>query len=98
MGEKASSCFPNDPDDGLGHRSIVMSTGVIGQNLPISKILDKIPQASSNLDSTHSAWLTTARAICTTDTFPKLLSTTFTLPSASHTDTIYSLAGMTKGV
>lgn len=97
MGQKASECFPNDPDDGLGHRSIVMSTGVIGQRLPINKILDKIPQAFSNLDSSHSAWSATACAICTTDTFPKLLSTTFTLPSHSHKNTIYSLAGMTKG-
>lgn len=44
--------------------------------------------------STHDAWLSTARAICTTDTFPKLLSRTFTLPSSDRT---YSLAGMTKG-
>jgi glutamate N-acetyltransferase / amino-acid N-acetyltransferase len=97
MGETASSCFPDDPDDGLGHRSIVMSTGVIGQRLPIKRILDKIPQAFSSLDSSHSAWSATARSICTTDTFPKLLSTTFTLPSSTHKDTIYSLAGMTKG-
>jgi len=39
--------------------------------------------------------LTTARSICTTDTFPKLLSMTFTLPSASNIT--YSIAGMTKG-
>jgi glutamate N-acetyltransferase / amino-acid N-acetyltransferase len=97
MGEKATSCFPEDPDDGLGHRSIVMSTGVIGQRLPVKKILDKIPQAFSNLDSSHKAWSTAARAICTTDTFPKLLSTTFTLPGPAHKDTVYSLAGMAKG-
>ena len=36
-----------------------------------------------------------AKAICTTDTFPKLISRTFTLPS--HPDTQYSIAGMTKG-
>ena len=97
MSEKASSCFPDDPDDGLGHRSIVMSTGVIGQRLPIKKILDKIPPAFSSLDSTHEAWLSTARAICTTDTFPKLLSTTFTLPGPAHKNNLYSLCGMTKG-
>lgn len=97
MGEKASSCFPDDPDDGLGHRSIVMSTGVIGQPLPIEKILDKIPQAFSNLASSHTAWSTMARSICTTDTFPKLLSTTFTLPGTSYRDTVFSLAGVAKG-
>ena len=97
MGEKASSCFPDDPDDGLGHRSIVMSTGVIGQRLPIGKILDKLPQAFTNLTSSHTAWSTAARAICTTDTFPKLFSTSFTLPGSSYRDTIFSLAGMAKG-
>ncbi|KAL4903936.1 Arginine biosynthesis bifunctional protein ArgJ beta chain [Aspergillus multicolor] len=75
--------------------TLVMSTGVIGQRLPISKILSKIPEATSSLASTHDAWLTTARAICTTDTFPKLLSRTFTLPSSPGRT--YSLAGITKG-
>ena len=36
----------------------------------------------------------TAKAICTTDTFPKLLSKTFTLPSSQEE---YHMAGMTKG-
>ena len=67
----------------------------IQSSLPISKILNKVPVAHSTLASTHDAWLTTARAICTTDTFPKLLSQTFTLPSSpGHT---YSLTGITKG-
>jgi glutamate N-acetyltransferase/amino-acid N-acetyltransferase len=96
MGEMASSCFA-DADDGKGSRSLVMSTGVIGQRLPIQKILDKIPTAYQNLDNSHEAWLTTARAICTTDTFPKLLSTTFTLPGRHHEGIEYRLAGMTKG-
>lgn len=97
MGEKASACFTSDADDGQGSRSIVMSTGVIGQRLPIQKILDKIPTAYQSLDNSHDAWLTTARAICTTDTFPKLLSTTFTLPGPDHKGVSYQLAGMTKG-
>jgi len=75
--------------------SLVMSTGVIGQRLPIQKILDAVPKAISNLDSSHDSWLATARSICTTDTFPKLLSRTFTLPSSPGIT--YSLAGMTKG-
>lgn len=75
--------------------TLVMSTGVIGQRLPIQKILQAVPKAVSNLASTHDAWLTTARSICTTDTFPKLLSATFTLPSSPSVT--YSIAGMTKG-
>lgn len=97
MGKETDSCFTHDnssSDDGQGSRSVVMSTGVIGQRLPISKITSKIPTAYSNLGSTHDHWLCTARAICTTDTFPKLVSRTFTLPSSSET---YHIAGMTKG-
>ncbi|MCJ1351300.1 MAG: hypothetical protein MMC33_001284 [Icmadophila ericetorum] len=75
--------------------SLVMSTGVIGQRLPIDKIVSAIPQAYEALDSTHDSWLSAARAICTTDTFPKLLSKTFTLPS--DPSIIYSIAGMAKG-
>jgi len=79
----------------VANSSLVMSTGVIGQRLPIQRILDAIPKAILNLDGSHDSWLATARSICTTDTFPKLLSRTFTLPSSPGIT--YSLAGMTKG-
>jgi glutamate N-acetyltransferase/amino-acid N-acetyltransferase len=64
------------------------------RSLPIKKILHKIPTAFSELGSTHDHWMGAARAICTTDTFPKLLSRTFKLPDS---DATYSIAGMTKG-
>lgn len=92
MSDTASSMFKSDKAN-----SLVMSTGVIGQRLPISKILPKIQTAHANLDNSHAAWLATAKAICTTDTFPKLLSTTFTLPGPAHANNTYTLAGMTKG-
>jgi glutamate N-acetyltransferase/amino-acid N-acetyltransferase len=76
-------------------QTLVMSTGVIGQNLPIDKMLAAFPKLQERLGDTHQHWLSTASAITTTDTFPKLLSRTFTLPS--HPDTVYSIAGMTKG-
>ncbi|KAF2841481.1 Arginine biosynthesis bifunctional protein ArgJ 1 beta chain [Patellaria atrata CBS 101060] len=82
-------------EEGGSGSTIVMSTGVIGQRLPINKITHKIPTAHDTLGNTHSHWLRAARAICTTDTFPKLLSRTFTLPSSPSTT--YSLVGMTKG-
>ncbi|KAF2200856.1 bifunctional ornithine acetyltransferase/N-acetylglutamate synthase protein-like protein [Delitschia confertaspora ATCC 74209] len=97
MGEETDACYERDgsgESDGKGSRTLVMSTGVIGQRLPIQKIVSKLPQAYSNLGSTHDHWLGAARAICTTDTFPKLLSRSFTLPSSSQT---YNLVGMTKG-
>lgn len=97
MGKETDRCFienGNGEDDLKGSRSIVMSTGVIGQRLPIEKITSKIPAAYSNLGDTHEHWLGTARAICTTDTFPKLVSKSFKLPSTQQE---YHIAGMTKG-
>jgi len=76
-------------------RTLVMSTGVIGQKLPIEKITQAIPKAHAALGSSYDHWMGAARAICTTDTFPKLLSRSFKLPS--HPSTEYKIAGMTKG-
>ena len=91
MARTVDECFGSSAPSS----TLVMSTGVIGQRLPISKILAGIPNAFATLESSHKSWLRTARAICTTDTFPKLLSTSFSLPSSPQTK--YSLAGMTKG-
>lgn len=97
MAEAATSVTNSNLSDDLGPSSLVMSTGVIGQRLPIDKILSGVPTAHSNLGQDHNAWLSTAKAIMTTDTFPKLLSESFTLPSFAHKDIKFSLAGMTKG-
>lgn len=88
-------------DECLGHqsseeaRTLVMSTGVIGQRLPMDRITPGIPKAHAALGASHENWLAAAQAICTTDTFPKLISRTFHLPS--HPKTTYALTGMTKG-
>ncbi|KAA8915081.1 arginine biosynthesis protein ArgJ [Sphaerosporella brunnea] len=74
--------------------TIVMSTGVIGQRLPIQKILNGIPEAFKQLGHSHDSWLNTAKAICTTDTFPKFMSRSFKLPGS---DVEYRIAGMAKG-
>lgn len=63
--------------------------------LPLQKITNGIPQVHKALGSSHDHWMSAATAICTTDTFPKLLSRNFTLPSSPNTT--YHLAGMTKG-
>ncbi|KAH9843292.1 hypothetical protein Tdes44962_MAKER07549 [Teratosphaeria destructans] len=94
MAREADKCMGFGDPDQLS-QTFVMSTGVIGQNLPISKIIDAIPKAHAALGDTHEHWLNAAQAICTTDTFPKLLSRTFTLPS--HPETEYRIAGTTKG-
>jgi glutamate N-acetyltransferase/amino-acid N-acetyltransferase len=82
-------------EEGEPPSTLVMSTGVIGQRLPIKKITDAIPALHSSIGNTHEHWLNAAQAICTTDTFPKLISRSFTLPS--QPETTYSIAGMTKG-
>ncbi|KAK3660519.1 Arginine biosynthesis bifunctional protein ArgJ, mitochondrial [Elasticomyces elasticus] len=94
MAQETDKCFEPTSSNDIP-QTLVMSTGVIGQRLPIDKITAAIPKAHKALGTTHEHWLNAAKAICTTDTFPKLISRTFTLPS--HPDTTYSIAGMTKG-
>lgn len=71
--------------------TLVMSTGVIGQTLPISKILTAIT-SSPSLGSTFESWENAAKAFMTTDTFPKLRSRKFMIR-----DKEYRMAGMDKG-
>ncbi|KAH7033495.1 DNA replication factor C-like protein [Microdochium trichocladiopsis] len=84
-----------DKSLGASDATIVMSTGVIGQRLPIQKILNNVPTAHNGLGDSHKHWMSCATAICTTDTFPKLISKSFTLPSSPSVE--YRIAGMTKG-
>lgn len=100
MSKSVDQCF--DPEEHFQTneeefklRTLVMSTGVIGQHLPIERIREAIPRAHAALGSEHEHFMAAAQAICTTDTFPKLISRTFTLPS--HPETEYRIAGMTKG-
>lgn len=88
---EAENTASPDPTGGM----LVMSTGVIGQKLPIDKIVAAIPKAHDVLGNSQQHWMGAAQAICTTDTFPKLISRAFRLPSDPSTD--YSIVGMTKG-
>ncbi|KAJ8082189.1 glutamate N-acetyltransferase [Marasmius tenuissimus] len=79
------------------HDTLVMSTGVIGQTLPISKILTAIrsqhkDQKTRSLGNDFGAWERAAKAFMTTDTFPKLRSRVFTINGVE-----YRMAGMDKG-
>lgn len=80
---------------GADESTLVMSTGVIGKRLPISKIVGHIGLAYEKAGSSHQHWLNCAKAICTTDTFPKLMSRAFALPSSPGVE--YRIAGTTKG-
>ncbi|KAK5116793.1 hypothetical protein LTR62_007467 [Meristemomyces frigidus] len=97
MSKAADRCInaPASVSESSIPQTLVMSTGVIGQKLPIDKITEAIPRAHQALGASHENWLNVAKAICTTDTFPKLVTKTFSLPS--HPEVEYSIAGMTKG-
>lgn len=56
------------------HSVLVMSTGVIGVQLPMEKLLGGIPKAVDNLQP--DGWEAASRAIMTTDTRPKLFTHT----------------------
>ena len=55
-----------------GQKVLPFSTGVIGEYLPVEKIEAALPQALSDLREDH--WNQAARAIMTTDTYPKVSS------------------------
>ena len=57
--------------------------------------MSNVPAAHGSLGDSHKHWMSCATAICTTDTFPKLISKSFTLPSSPSVE--YRIAGMTKG-
>lgn len=58
----------------------------------IIKIMPKLRQSMGN---SHKHWLEAAQALLTTDTFPKMVSRNFSLPSSPGIE--YRIAGITKG-
>lgn len=66
------------------------STGVIGEHLPVQKILDGIPIAASHLQA--NAWEAASRAIMTTDTRPKTATKTVEIAGEQ-----ISIVGIAKG-
>ncbi|KAF8344776.1 hypothetical protein F5887DRAFT_1283104 [Amanita rubescens] len=80
-----------------GSETLVMSTGVIGQHVPIDSILSalssfKHPDSLTLFCSSFTAWENAAKAFMTTDTFPKLRARTFEIGGET-----YRIAGMDKG-
>ena len=68
---------------------LVASTGVIGDILPIGRIVDAVPKAAAELGG---GWEDAARAIMTTDTFPKGATRTAVIG-----DTTVKINGFSKG-
>tara|TARA_Y100000385_G_scaffold96345_1_gene99731 strand:+ start:350 stop:1561 length:1212 start_codon:yes stop_codon:yes gene_type:complete len=58
---------------GVDESSVIpFSTGVIGEHLPVEKILNALPAAVNGFSQVN--WLSAARGIMTTDTQPKVIS------------------------
>ncbi|KAH3669025.1 hypothetical protein WICMUC_005124 [Wickerhamomyces mucosus] len=73
--------------------TLCMSTGVIGQNLQMDKIIPNLSKLyNEHLGNDHNAWLNCAKGIMTTDTFPKLVS-----KEINVNNTKYTIAGLSKG-
>lgn len=68
------------------------STGVIGEPLPVSAIVQALPRAVDVLHGEVSAWEQAARAIMTTDTHPKLRHIVCRIEGVEVT-----ITGMAKG-
>lgn len=73
-------------------QSLVMSTGIIGQYLPMQKIRDGIEKAAGQLAEGEQAFAAASRGILTTDKGPKTVS--LSIPNG---DRCLRLAGMAKG-
>jgi glutamate N-acetyltransferase/amino-acid N-acetyltransferase len=66
------------------------STGVIGEHLPVARMLDALPKAINALNA--DGWEAASQAIMTTDTRPKLRSRRF-----EYQGVTVHLSGMAKG-
>ena len=81
---------------------LVCSTGVIGRFLPMEKLQAGIPVAAKQLASSPEAFHNAARAMMTTDTFPKQATATVTLGTPTSTKSAHEgrtvrISGACKG-
>lgn len=77
---------------GVGEDSFLMaSTGVIGVQLPVRKMLDSIPRMAETLTPENGKLI--PKAIMTTDTFPKACAVSFTTSKGE-----FHIGGTAKGV
>ena len=84
------------------HNSLVMSTGVIGPFLDLTKIQRGLTLVSQALSPQREGWESASRAIMTTDTVPKLLAKEFDMRgkeggTGGGGERGFRIAGMCKG-
>lgn len=78
--------------DAPAEQALVMSTGIIGEPLPIGKIVAGIAAAGETLSNDEGALVSAARGIMTTDTVPKVVGRTLSLGGET-----VQLTGIAKG-
>ena len=77
---------------------LVGSTGVIGPNVPLDRIIAGVSKMAGMLSASAEAATLASKAIMTTDTVNKEFAVAFDLPAASGDDTVtVHLGGMSKG-
>lgn len=76
---------------------LLASTGVIGQQLPMDRILKAIPKLVSNKKASKDSIKQASRAIMTTDTYPKTFGVKFQLDCESGLKAKARIWGMAKG-
>ncbi len=81
---------------------LLASTGVIGQRLPMDRIIKAIPKLVNSKDSTKDSMKNASKAIMTTDTFRKVCGVKFILPTqdkekSNKTKNYTRIWGMAKG-
>mgnify|MGYP000347165695 CR=1 FL=1 len=79
-----------DTTDFTPEQVLPFSTGVIGERLPMEKLLAVLPLAQEELDANN--WADAAQSIMTTDTRPKGASVQF-----SHEGEVVNVTGIAKG-
>ncbi|MES9969714.1 MAG: bifunctional glutamate N-acetyltransferase/amino-acid acetyltransferase ArgJ [Candidatus Thiodiazotropha sp.] len=79
-----------DAADCAAEQVLPFSTGVIGENLPVERMLNALPAAMNSLSV--DGWEAASRAIMTTDTRPKLRSRDFEFAGVK-----VALSGIAKG-
>lgn len=78
----------------LADQVVVLHTGVIGVPLRAERLLDRVPILTSTLVDSMAAGEQAARAIMTTDTYPKMAMRTFSMGENEEQAVI---AGVAKG-
>jgi len=87
----ASCAAVSDIAQGIVLQQVLpFSTGVIGEPLPIQKIIQSLPAVHATLDESH--WLAAAQGIMTTDTLPKGATETIVINGVDIT-----INGIAKG-